>query len=147
MPVRALHLVLAAMAVSGVAGCNTSTSSSASPPTVPASRMSAAPTASPATRPGATKSTPVGDEWNRCGPNRDVIVRSVAPNLPPSAQVLGAYNLGTCKRTLDDLQLTSPTDPGYCTQAAWANDNPGYNADRTPAARLNKVIESIGPAC
>ncbi|MEU9979524.1 hypothetical protein [Streptomyces sp. NPDC051014] len=49
--------------------------------------------------------------------------------------------------TFESLPRTSSTEAGYCTEAAWASDNPGYNADATPAARLKKVQVSVGPAC
>jgi hypothetical protein len=117
----------------------------ASPPVAVSSSASTAHTRSTAAT--AKKSTAAADDWNRCGQNRDIIVRYITPTLPPAAQVLGAYNLGTCQSTLDSLRHTSPTDAGNCTQAAWASDNPGYNADATPAKPLRKVVEAIGPAC
>nr|WTB35099.1 hypothetical protein OG781_41650 [Streptomyces sp. NBC_00830] len=53
----------------------------------------------------------------------------------------------TCETTFQWPQHTSPTEAGDCTEAAWASDNPGYNADAIPAARLKKVQVTIGPAC
>ncbi|MGW4047340.1 hypothetical protein [Streptomyces sp. NPDC004721] len=53
----------------------------------------------------------------------------------------------TCENTFQLLQHTSPTEAGDCTEAAWASDNPGYDADAIPAARLKKVQVAIGPAC
>ncbi|MGW1799004.1 hypothetical protein ACWCQN_24305 [Streptomyces sp. NPDC001984] len=82
-----------------------------------------------------------------CSPTRDVVVWTKAPGLPDSAQVLGNYNLATCETTFQWLTHTSPTGAGYCTEAAWASDNPGYNADATPAKRLKKVQVAVGPAC
>ncbi|MET7775357.1 hypothetical protein ABZU94_13960 [Streptomyces mirabilis] len=82
-----------------------------------------------------------------CSPTRDVDVWMKVPGLPDSAQVLGNYNLATCETTFQTMQKTSPTGPGYCTEAAWASDNPGYNADATPAKRLKKVQAAVGPAC
>jgi hypothetical protein len=76
-----------------------------------------------------------------------VIVRYVAPGQPATAQVLGNYNLQNCEPTFQTLQDTSPTGDGYCTEAAWASDNPGYNADATPAPRLKNPQVSVGPAC
>ncbi|MFK0154627.1 hypothetical protein ACIQVK_21450 [Streptomyces sp. NPDC090493] len=61
--------------------------------------------------------------------------------------MLGNYFLATCETTFESLPRTSPTQAGYCTEAAWASDNPGYDADITPAARLKKVQVSVGPAC
>jgi hypothetical protein len=82
-----------------------------------------------------------------CSETRDLIVWYVAPTLPDSAQELGNYNIENCEPTLQELQDTSPTEPGYCTEAAWASDNPGYNADATPAAEPKDVVLSVGPAC
>lgn len=82
-----------------------------------------------------------------CTPKRDVIVWSKVPGLPDSAQRLGEYSIATCRTTFEDLPATSPTQDGYCTLAAWASDNPGYNTDATPAKRPKKVQVSVGPAC
>lgn len=78
---------------------------------------------------------------------RDLIVRMISPNLPPSSEELGEVDYSKCASTLDTLGDTSPTDPGYCTQVAWASDNPAYKADTTPAPPLKKIIEQFGPAC
>lgn len=69
------------------------------------------------------------------------------PGIPNSAQVVGNYAQMNCEPTFQNLTHTSPTGPGYCTEAAWASDNPGYNADAEPAVRLKKVQVSVGPAC
>lgn len=69
------------------------------------------------------------------------------PGVTDSAQTLGNYNLATCESTFKYLQETSPTGAGNCTEAAWASDNPGYNADADPAPRPKKVQVAIGPAC
>jgi hypothetical protein len=82
-----------------------------------------------------------------CGPTRDVIIRTISPNLPPSATEVGDYDLQDCSMTIDDLSNTSPTTDGYCTQAAYADDNPGYNIDETPAPTLRKLVAQFGPAC
>ncbi|MHA6761824.1 hypothetical protein [Streptacidiphilus sp. PAMC 29251] len=100
------------------------------------------PSPTPKPKPAKAKPSPTG-----CGPERDVIVWYVAPTLTNNAQVLGNYNLATCESTFTMIQDTSPTGPGYCTEAAWASDNPGYNADATPAKRPKKVQVSVGPAC
>ena len=98
-----------------------------------------APTTNPPTTASPTEKT--------CGPERDVVVWMKVPDLPDSAQVLGNYNLATCEPTFQWLQETSPTDAGYCTEAAWASDNPGYSADAEPAKRPQGVQVTIGPAC
>jgi hypothetical protein len=53
----------------------------------------------------------------------------------------------TCEPTMEWFKHTSPTKAGYCTEAAWASDNPGYITDAEPAKRLKKVQVAIGPAC
>lgn len=70
-----------------------------------------------------------------------------APGLPDSAQVLGSYAVVGCQSTFQMLKTTSPTGAGYCTEAAWASDNPGYNADAEPAKRLKHVQVSVGAGC
>ncbi|MEU9077857.1 hypothetical protein [Kitasatospora sp. NPDC048538] len=69
------------------------------------------------------------------------------PGLPPSSELLGAYAIATCEPTFENLERTAPKEPGYCTQAAWASDNPGYDTDVTPAPPLKKVQVFFGPAC
>jgi hypothetical protein len=82
-----------------------------------------------------------------CGVERDVIVWYKVPGIADSAQVVGNYNLVSCETTFHELQHTSPTGPGYCTEAAWASDNPGYNADADVPQRPKKVQVAVGPAC
>jgi hypothetical protein len=82
-----------------------------------------------------------------CSPTRDVIVRYIAPGLPANSQVLGDYDVQNCTTTFESLKGTSPTEPGFCTEAAWASDNPGYDADATPSAPLKKIQVKVGPAC
>lgn len=115
------------------------TALSPTPTTVKPAPTTAKPTTKPPAKPKASAKA--------CTPTRDVIVWMKVPSLDDSAQVLGNYDLVTCETTFQSLQETSPTDAGYCTEAAWASDNPGYNADATPAKRLKKVQVVIGPAC
>jgi hypothetical protein len=42
---------------------------------------------------------------------------------------------------------TPPLGAGYCTQAGYVADNPGYDPNATPAALLSKVAAQAGPAC
>lgn len=79
--------------------------------------------------------------------DRDLIVRYTVPGLQTQAQELGEADLANCTTTLDMLEQTSPTGPGYCTQAAWADQNSGYNPDATPAAPLKHVLEAVGAGC
>lgn len=108
--------------------------------TVTTSPPPASPTAKPTT--ARPSSSPTG-----CGPNRDVDVWYKVPGLPDAAQVLGSFTAATCGSTFAMLKTTSPTDAGYCTEAAWASDNPDYNADAEPAKRLKHVQMAVGPAC
>jgi hypothetical protein len=105
----------------------------------------AKPRAVPTPKPKATKAQP--SPQPSCSETRDLIVWYVVPTLPDSAQELGNYNLATCETTLQELQDASPTGPGYCTEAAWVSDNPGYDADATPAKEPKDVVLSVGPAC
>ena len=105
-------------------------------------------TASPKPSPVKTKAsaTPTPSA-SSCPVVGDIVVWYRAPTLPDSAQMLGGNGGSTCESTFDFLQRTSPTGDGYCTEAAWASDNPGYNADETPAKRIKKVQMWVGPAC
>jgi hypothetical protein len=105
----------------------------ASPTIAAAVETTANPTPAPAT--------------SSCPPVGDIVVWYRAPTLPDSAQMLGGADPVTCASTFDYLQHTSPTGDGYCTEAAWASDNPGYNADETPAKRIKKVQMWVGPSC
>ncbi|MGW1808242.1 hypothetical protein [Streptomyces sp. NPDC002078] len=77
----------------------------------------------------------------------DVILWMRVRGVPDQAQRLGGNGYPNCQSTFDMVRQTSPTVPGACTEAAWASDNPGYNADATPAKRLKNVQVSVGPAC
>lgn len=147
-------------AVLALAACSSSTKTTASGdqatnPTVGMSTVKVITTspAPAASRPAATKagkaskSATPSDNPTPCGPNRDIVVRYKVPGLEDSAQILGSWEIGTCKSTFDSLQQTAPKDAGYCTWAAYGSDNPGYNADETPAKPLKKVVLAVGPAC
>ncbi|MEV7394330.1 hypothetical protein [Streptomyces sp. NPDC091215] len=145
LPIAAI-LLLTAACKSGTSTPNAAASHSPTPQAVQSSHTAAAPshTASPAAK---AKPKPTPSHSKGCGTNRDIDVWYKAPGLPDSAQVLGSYDLATCETTFHSLQNTSPTTAGYCTEAAWASDNPGYDAEATPAKRLKKVQVSVGSAC
>ncbi|WP_369043483.1 hypothetical protein [Streptomyces sp. Midd1] len=111
----------------------------------------AEPEGAPASRTAAQQDAPSAaarkPAHTACSSTRDVIVWSKVPGLADSSQRLGGYNLATCETTFDSLQHTSPTQAGYCTLAAWASDNPGYDTDSTPAKRPKAVQVSVGPDC
>ena len=76
----------------------------------------------------------------------------LVPTLGWQAQRLGGewtWNtaLHKCLTSVQMMMATAPTEAGNCTQAAYASDNPGYNADATPAGPLKKVIAEAGPGC
>lgn len=120
--------------------------------TQPASRptetqpASGKPTAHPSS---ASPSTAAAAPEPSCAlPNgQDVLVRYIVPGLQPAAQELGEVDLAQCESTLDYIAQTSPMGDGYCTQVAWASDNPGYNPDTLPAPPLKKVVEAVGGGC
>lgn len=73
----------------------------------------------------------------------------------PIAGAIGSYDSEACKKAgqqsaLDMLQQTSPQGPGYCTLAALASDNPGYEdkyvygTTNEGAPRPKHVILSVG---
>ena len=99
--------------------------------------------ASPPDAPVAT-STSTGT-GQTCRPARDVIVWTKTPDRT-SAMLLGDP-AGNCSSTLDTIRQTSPTGPGYCTIAAWATDNPGYDVNAASPRRPRKVQETIGGGC
>lgn len=126
------------------------TSSSPSPTPPPASPSpSPTPTSSPKPSPKAVpkKAAAPSPTPSECDPGPDILVWSRVPTLPDSAEALGSRGGLTCSSTFTFIQDTSPTDPGYCTEAAWASDNPGYDVNASPARRLKDVQVMVGPAC
>jgi len=114
----------------------TAVSTSASKPPAAASQPASAPSAPAKSSGGCALQT-----------KRDVLVRTVAPGSQPYAQTLGDVDVANCRSVFELLKATSPTGAGYCTTAAYASDNPGYNADAVPAAPLRKQQLSIGAGC
>ncbi|MFF7754356.1 hypothetical protein ACFZCP_35155 [Streptomyces sp. NPDC007971] len=143
--------VLPIAAILLTAACSSGTSTTASKPThtpTPRATQSSRPAAAPShSASHTTKPKPKPSRSKGCGPERDVIVWYRTPGGDDSAQVIGNYNVVSCQTTFDELRKDSPTGDGYCTEAAWADENPGYNADATVAKRLKNVQVSVGPAC
>lgn len=79
-------------------------------------------------------------------PGPDLILRVKTPSSI-TAQLVGSSNLAECKPTVDTLAETTSTQPGFCTWAARASDNPGYNVNAVPARPLRKVITHAGKGC
>lgn len=142
---RRTPVLAAAAAVLALAGCSSTAGKPAAVPAATSVPSSVATTAPPApdtsssqpAAPAETCATPLPDSG-------DIIVRETVPNLPASAQELGGTDPEHCVLTFDTLKTSSPTGAGYCTQAAWAADNPGYDVNATPAPLLKKVRVTIG---
>ncbi|MER7182930.1 hypothetical protein ABT404_26250 [Streptomyces hyaluromycini] len=142
-------LLLTAACKSGTTTHNAA-AHSPTPKATQSSHTAAAPShsASPAAKSKAKpKPSHTTKGCSHTSPTRDVLVWYKTPGLPNSAQVLGNYDLVLCETTFQSLTHTSPTGAGYCTEAAYASDNPGYDAEATPAKRLKKVQVAVGPAC
>jgi hypothetical protein len=143
LPIAAI-LLTTACGSSAVHASSKPAHSSSRPPTK-VSKVAPSPSKN---HPSPAKPKPSPSKSKGCGAERDVIVWYKVPGVPDnSAQVIGNYNVVTCETTFHSVQTTSSTEAGYCTEAAWASDNPGYNADADRAARLKKVQVSVGPAC
>jgi hypothetical protein len=76
--------------------------------------------------------------------NHDLIVWEHEPPLLDNSIEIGDIDLLKCKPTLDTWRGYQPDGPGYCHKIAWADDNPGYEADVQPAAPLKKVLDEFG---
>lgn len=136
--------LLAVVVGLGLAACSSSASKPAAapvsqPPSTTASAQAVAPTQASSTAEAASTSS-------TCNlPDRgDIIEWQKAPGVADSAIELGGTDPAHCVLTFDSLKTSSPTGAGYCTQAAWASDNVGYDPDATPAPRLKKIQVSIG---
>jgi hypothetical protein len=150
--VRRFIVPIAAILLTAACGSSAGHSASAATrssrkPAAKSSHAAAAATKSASSGKRKPKPSHASKGCSHTSPTRDVIVWYKAPGLPNSAQVLGNYDLVTCETTFKSLTHTSPTGPGYCTEAAWASDNPGYNADASPAKRIKNAQVVIGPAC
>ncbi|MEU8688831.1 hypothetical protein [Streptomyces sp. NPDC048665] len=121
--------------------------SKAAPARTPVKTHDSATTPAHSTSPAAKAKPSPSSSAKECPTVGDVIMWMRVSGIPDSAQVLGGNGYPNCESTFDMVQRTSPNVPGACTEAAWASDNPGYNADATPAKRLKKVQVSVGPAC
>lgn len=138
---RRITLVAAALLL---AGCSSSTSKPATAPVAqPSTSVASSATPAPATSstqpavPSETCATPLPDRG-------DIIVREKFPNVPIDALELGGTDPEHCVWTMDSLKTSQPTGPGYCSEVAWASDNPGYDPSVTPAPPLKKVQVTIG---
>lgn len=130
------------------AAVDTTTAAVPSSPAVskPSSPAAAAHTSAAAVK-TAAKPKPTPSPSCTLPDDRDLLVWYKVPTLQDSAQELGEVDLANCTPTVDTIMSTSPTGAGYCTEVAYADQNPGYNADATPAPRLKHVIEEVGAGC
>jgi len=76
-----------------------------------------------------------------------MIQRWVTPSGPSTAITVGDVDLSQCKPSLETFAASSPTEAGFGSQIAWADDNPGYDVNARPAPQLKKVLQEVGPAC
>ena len=136
-------VVVAAAAL--LAACGSQTSSTASTP--PASKLSVKPSASTTPELSSTPQSTAAAKPSCTPGGPDLLVRYVVPGIHPSAQTLGSEDIVNCQPTITMLQKTSPTRPGYCTQVAYASDNPGYDLNADPAPPLKHMIAAFGGGC
>lgn len=125
-------VVLAIAVGLGVAGCSSSLDKPVAAPT------SQAPAAVTTSQPPATCNLKSAG---------DIIERVVTPGNPATAQQLGSVNLAQCKLAFDTLAQETSTDPGFCSQEAWAADNPNYDVNAVPAPPLRKIQAQAGAGC
>lgn len=141
-------VVIGAGAVLALSGCSSSTSKPSAAPT----SQAAAPVATSATpadvpsssAPATTAAVSTASSTCNLPDHGDIIEWQRAPGVQDSAIELGGTDPEHCHWTFDTLKTSSPTGSGYCTEAAWASDNPGYDPNATPAPRLKKVQVVIG---
>lgn len=128
-----------ALALLGLAGCASSDGAAASSPT-------------PYVFSTPTPSGPQTDEYTtqriecRARPSTgDIVVRETGPDIEPNALELGGgyvwgEDTNECVTTVQMVLDTAPAE--NCEQVALAKDNPGYDTDARPPARLKKIIAS-----
>ena len=147
---NAALLVLAAVVVLGVLaialGGNGNSPKSAA--------VAATSTASQGPRASASPKgiTTARDACNERSASADIYVRTVAPGLSPKAKRLGGkwgwdHVTSKCLTSVQYAVATAPLGAGHCTQVGYVADNPGYNANATPAPPLAHVAAQAGPAC
>jgi hypothetical protein len=84
--------------------------------------------------------------------SRDIYVRIVKPGTSPETRRLGGswrwdHVTGKCLTAVHFMTATAPRSAGHCTQVGYVTDNPGYDANATPAPRLPHTAVQAGPAC
>jgi hypothetical protein len=145
-----------------LAGCSSSTSKPAAVPTsyvaagvatsaTPADAPSTSGVAAPSTTepsttaaPPSTSAAPSTSSTCNLPDKGDILVWERFPGVQDNAQELGGTDPEHCTWTFDSLKTSQPTGAGYCTKAAWASDNPGYDPEAVPAPPLKNVQVIIG---
>lgn len=135
-------LVVVIGVANGNSGNSNTTTAGATPTAapVPPSTTTAAAT-TPVT---TTTATPASCNLPHQG---DLVVRTVAPRVEPSAQLLGDVDLVHCAPALDFLAKAQPSGPGYCTTVGRQADNPNYTVDAVPAPPIPHTIAQLGAGC
>jgi len=71
----------------------------------------------------------------------------VVPGLPAFAMRMGGIDQVRCATVFDVIARTTTSAPGYCTTAAWSQDNSTYDFGFVPAPPLRDVQVSAGSGC
>ncbi|HET9690055.1 MAG TPA: hypothetical protein VFP61_02810 [Acidimicrobiales bacterium] len=140
---RALAVALTVGAAMGVAGCGSHAAATSTGP--PAGGPAAGTSSSGASSPATGRSALAGGCTLPTTPQ--LIERTVSPTGPPVAVLVGAANTVLCQPTTQAFRAGVPSGPGWCTQLARFDDNPGYDVNQVPAPPLQKVIASAGAGC
>ena len=123
------------------------------------SRVASSPSATPVpmvttAKPKATKKVPkltaVGKCNSRPPKGSEIYVRYLSNgDDPPNSTSLGAgysWDFGT-KECVTSVEMALRSDsglPGYCTQVAYIDDNPGYDVDRIPSLPFKRLLAMAG---
>jgi hypothetical protein len=133
-PMRRLAIAAIAVSAFALAACGSSPSSS---------------TTAPSTAPAVALASGVPVSSGPCTlkPQRDLLIWEKSPTLPAIATRVGDVDIVHCAPTLQTWIEGQPAGAGYCSKIAWADDNPGYDENASPATALKEVIDQTGPAC
>jgi hypothetical protein len=141
-----LRVIAVAASVGALTACAGQPSTTATPTTT------ATPAASPATgKPCTLESDRDLIEWMIY---RHPPIPDEGTGLPPSAMKFGSIDMIHCRSALvgwhQNHELSEPDIAmgiRACYEIAWADENPGYDADAVPAPRLKHIIDQVGNDC